>query len=1014
MAGIGIELNILSDKALRAIKKATGAIEANINSAFVKGTAAAKRFSSAVSDATKEYERLNQENEDFLNFAEGAAIKAGIAFAGFGAAIGGAIAQAAKFEDIGVQFEVLTGNVEVANGALKELQDFSAGTPFQFASIANAGKQLLGFGFEVDELNTKLTEIGNVAAASGKSIDEISLIFGQVAAAGKLTGERLLQFQERAIPIGPAIAKTLGVAETAVKDLVTKGVVDFATFEKAFASLSEEGGFAFEGLIKLSKTFNGALSTLGDVFALLGDKIGQFFLPTAKQVIIVLTNILNVIRESEVLSAFVAGFLALGAAISGTVLAIATASIAFVKLKIAIVAVNAALIPLGVTLGTLTTIVGAVVAGFALLGSALFGIFKIFQLIEEETKIISTIFGVISEVLATALTPILGDTTDAFKGLGDVLVALAGRAIGKVIQGFIKLTDVVAGFVQSNPFGIFDDAQVNRILVARDRLNLLSQSLDGANDNFFKFSDTVAKTTNSAADQVDKNKKKIDEAFSKFNTKGIQDLEKKLQNVGVSQLDQLKRTRDERLKLIEGGLKGEGETLKKAKALEEKILEDFNSKAVALNKKRNTSVIKDNTRFIQEFQRQFDQVEASIDKVFSGANLRDSLRNIFGSETEQTRAIENLQKQLDDNLTISPELRAIKQQEIDGLRRQLSQASTAAIGIGFANAFAGGAQGAQAVVLDFATLGLDAIAPGLGQALNPLINLFAQGPDAIREQVKAFADAIPVIVENVLTGLPVFIEALAEQAPIIIERLAEKSDEIIIALVKATPRVAIALAKALAFQVPFELAKTLPQALINIFANVGPQLVKFILEPFNIIRNFFSNLPNIFAQAGRVLFDSVISAGSRFISEIISGAGSFVEELIKSIPIVGDFLGGGSGGGIIGGVTGAVGGIVGGIGDAFGFATGGIVPDGFPNDTFPARLTSREFVVRDDLTPKLESFLDSQNNQSGPDETAKISLLTEIADLLRGGQQVNASVELNESTFANILLELSRTNQRIA
>jgi len=46
----------------------------------------------------------------------------------------------------------------------------------------------------------------------------------------------LLQLQERAIPIGPALAKTLGIAEERVREFVSKGLVDFETLRKAFES----------------------------------------------------------------------------------------------------------------------------------------------------------------------------------------------------------------------------------------------------------------------------------------------------------------------------------------------------------------------------------------------------------------------------------------------------------------------------------------------------------------------------------------------------------------------------------------------------------------------------------------------------------------------------------------------------------------------------------------------------------------------------------------------------------
>jgi len=203
------------------------------------------------------------------------------AVAAIGLALKGLISEASKIEDIGVQFEVLTGSTKVAQKAMEELMAFSASTPFQFEDIAEAGKKLLGFGFSVDSLKPKLRELGDVSAALGVPLQDLSLIYGQVSAAQKLTGERLLQFQERAIPIGAALAKVMKQPESAIKDLVSEGKVSFAIFEKAFASLSEEGGVAFGGLEKKSKTLSGRISTLRDNFSQLAVAIGQKMIPAS-------------------------------------------------------------------------------------------------------------------------------------------------------------------------------------------------------------------------------------------------------------------------------------------------------------------------------------------------------------------------------------------------------------------------------------------------------------------------------------------------------------------------------------------------------------------------------------------------------------------------------------------------------------------------------------------------------------------------------------------------------------
>jgi tape measure domain-containing protein len=207
-----------------------------------------------------------------------------------------AIKEAANIEKINTSFTTLLGSTEAAEKTVRELQEFTASTPFRLNGVTASAQKLIAFGFEADSIVDKLRKIGDVAAGSGADLQEVSLIYGQVAAAGKLTGERLLQFQERAIPIGPAIAKTMGIAENAVKDTVSKGQVSLAIFEKAFASLSQEGNLFFEGTVRQSKTLTGVISTLEDNFALLASNVGQEALPQIKEFA---TTLITFIQENQ-------------------------------------------------------------------------------------------------------------------------------------------------------------------------------------------------------------------------------------------------------------------------------------------------------------------------------------------------------------------------------------------------------------------------------------------------------------------------------------------------------------------------------------------------------------------------------------------------------------------------------------------------------------------------------------------------------------------------------------------
>ena len=232
-----------------------------------------KKFTKCVDGVKGVAKKSSKETKEFtgsLNNFGAVAKRAGTIFAGFFAAktlldFGtAAVSASARAEGLKTQLKTLTGSADSANEIFQELVTFSASTPFQIAGITNTTKKLLSFGFAQDEIIEKLQDLGDVAAGSGADLEELGLIFGQVRAQGKLTGERFLQLQERAIPIGPAIAKTMGIAEKSVRKMVSEGRVSFEIFEQAFSSLNEEGNQFAGGMVRQSQTFNGVISTLTD------------------------------------------------------------------------------------------------------------------------------------------------------------------------------------------------------------------------------------------------------------------------------------------------------------------------------------------------------------------------------------------------------------------------------------------------------------------------------------------------------------------------------------------------------------------------------------------------------------------------------------------------------------------------------------------------------------------------------------------------------------------------------
>lgn len=92
------------------------------------------------------------------------------------------------------------------------------------------------------------------------------------------------------------------------------------------------------------------------------------------------------------------------------------------------------------------------------------------------------------------------------------------------------------------------------------------------------------------------------------------------------------------------------------------------------------------------------------------------------------------------------------------------------------------------------------------------------------------------------------------------------------------------------------------------------------------------------------------------------------------------------------------------------FATGITeIPAGFPNDTFPASLSSGERVVDSQTNQDLKRFLSDQGTGG-----ATAALLSQILSVLQSPQSVPVQVKIGSDKIADVMLKLSRTNARVS
>lgn len=224
----------------------------------------------------------------------GTAFKAsiGAAMAGGAAAVGvgmKAVTAAADFEQTKVAFTTLIGDAAKAEQTLGKLRELGAKTPFEFPELADAGRKLIAFGESADSVPETLRRIGDVSAGVQAPVNEIAELYGKAQVQGRLFAEDINQLTGRGIPIIQELAKQFGVSDSEVKKLVESGQVGFPAIERAFTSMTSQGG-RFSGMMDAqSKTTAGLFSTLKDtineVFLTLGQPINDSIRVLAEQAI---------------------------------------------------------------------------------------------------------------------------------------------------------------------------------------------------------------------------------------------------------------------------------------------------------------------------------------------------------------------------------------------------------------------------------------------------------------------------------------------------------------------------------------------------------------------------------------------------------------------------------------------------------------------------------------------------------------------------------------------------------
>lgn len=143
-----------------------------------------------------------------------------------------------------------------------------------------------GAGNDVTQMHKSLRAISGVAAMTNSSFDDISHVFTRIAGQGRVMANDLNSIAARGINAAATLADHFGMTEAEIRDLVSRGQIDFQMFSEAmddaFGDHAKEANKTFTGSLSNMKA---ALSRIGAIFAQpVIDKTNTFFISLTSRI----------------------------------------------------------------------------------------------------------------------------------------------------------------------------------------------------------------------------------------------------------------------------------------------------------------------------------------------------------------------------------------------------------------------------------------------------------------------------------------------------------------------------------------------------------------------------------------------------------------------------------------------------------------------------------------------------------------------------------------------------------
>jgi tape measure domain-containing protein len=145
---------------------------------------------------------------------------------------------------------------------VQTVTDSVTGTPFALDQAFGTATQAIGSG--VKDIKRFMTDVADAAGFAGVGIDRMGLIFNQVQAKGKLTGEEMMQLMEAGVPAKSWISESYNLTSAQFDAMQAKGEI---TMEMLQQSIEKHAGGMAKGL---GDTLQGSIDQMQTAIARVG------------------------------------------------------------------------------------------------------------------------------------------------------------------------------------------------------------------------------------------------------------------------------------------------------------------------------------------------------------------------------------------------------------------------------------------------------------------------------------------------------------------------------------------------------------------------------------------------------------------------------------------------------------------------------------------------------------------------------------------------------------------------